>query len=63
MIDEWEKELDQLRTPTDKFARKYLGASIGPYIQGQLENGYDGAVLHRIRELRILIASWYNKHS
>lgn len=55
-VDRWEQELDDLRTPKDRHGRKYLGATIGPYIQGQPEGGYGGAVLYRIRELRVLIS-------
>ncbi len=56
-INDWEEELDQLRTPRDCYGRTFLGATIGPYIQGQPEHGYGGEVLYRIRELRVLISN------
>ena len=58
MIDEWEEELDRLRTPRDSYGRTFLGTTIGPYIQGQPEGGYGGATLYRIRKLRTLIAEY-----
>lgn len=59
LIDEDEtllEELDRLRTPKDRFGKSYLGITVGPYIQGNPEQGYGGQTLQRIREIRKLLA-------
>lgn len=54
-VDELEDRLECLRTPYS-YNRDYLGVSIGPYVQGNPENGYGGRQLQEIRLLRKQIA-------
>jgi len=59
-INAMEERLDDLRAPRDSQGKKYLGAWLGPYIQGATENGYGSEHLQEIRALRKAIAQHEN---